>query len=200
MDVQRDRRHLEGCMLGLTRPDELRVHARVVGVRLLCPSVRVGLRRHQLDGPVVDTFLTAVLVGFEGRFALCLCSVIFPSRDHPQPLLCFTLPFPRSSSSLNNASDAYSTASALTAEIAEDPEVTARPLRSKRSSPRYAVVQAANGPSGSLRSPRSLRRTTPGGVITSTAPCPVIPPSRHQAHPHLAVFQRQARASALWTP
>jgi hypothetical protein len=42
MDVQRDRRDLEGGVLGLPRPDQLRVKVRIVGVVFLPASLSVS--------------------------------------------------------------------------------------------------------------------------------------------------------------
>ena len=73
VDVQRDGGRLEGGMLGLARPDQLRVEVRVVGVALLVlVRVGVGLRRHQTGGRVVDPRLIAVLVGLDRSLGLGL--------------------------------------------------------------------------------------------------------------------------------
>ena len=62
VDVERDGRDLEAGALGLAGPDELRVEVRIVRVRLACAASRVGLRRDQADGRVVDPLLVVVLV------------------------------------------------------------------------------------------------------------------------------------------
>jgi len=59
--VQRDGRHLEARVLGLPRPDELRVRVRVVGV-LLLTGVGVRRRNHEPYRRVVGSLLVLVLV------------------------------------------------------------------------------------------------------------------------------------------
>src|SRR3990172_8031989 len=61
-------------MLSLPRPLQLVVQVRVVGVGLfLLTRFRVGLRRHQPHGRIVDPLLILVLVSFDGAFpVVCL--------------------------------------------------------------------------------------------------------------------------------
>lgn len=82
MDVQRDRRYFKRGVLGLARPDQLRVEVWVVGVSLLLlTGVGVGFRRHQADRRVIDTLLVAMLVGFDRAFGFGLllsCHYVLP--------------------------------------------------------------------------------------------------------------------------
>ena len=81
VDVQGDGGRLKGGVLGLARPDQLRVEVWVVGVGLPRPRVRIRVGRHQASGRVVDALFVAVLVGFDGAFGLGLllsCHQILP--------------------------------------------------------------------------------------------------------------------------
>jgi len=69
VDVQGDGGHLEGGVLGLAGPLQLRVEVGVVGVGLPA-RVGVGLRRDQADGRVVEPLLVGVLVGLYRAFGL----------------------------------------------------------------------------------------------------------------------------------
>lgn len=68
--MQRDRGHLEGCVLRLARPLELRVPVRIVGIGALCARVGIGVGRDQPDGRVVHPLLVPMLVGFNRPFGL----------------------------------------------------------------------------------------------------------------------------------
>ena len=74
VDVQRDGRDLEGRVLGLAGPLELRVQMRVVGIGHW-REIDVGLWGHKASGRVVDALFVGVLVGFNRALGLPgLCS------------------------------------------------------------------------------------------------------------------------------
>jgi hypothetical protein len=56
-------------VLGLAGPDQLRVEVRIVLV-LLAAGIRIGLRRNETDGRIVDAFFVAVVVLFYRAFFL----------------------------------------------------------------------------------------------------------------------------------
>src|SRR5271157_1332592 len=83
VDVQRGGGHLERGMLLLARPDQLRIEMRIVvqifarlygrdGLNVVVDFVggkeRIGLRRHQTDGRIVDSLLVLVLVTINRTF------------------------------------------------------------------------------------------------------------------------------------
>src|SRR5712691_6682346 len=68
MDMDGDGWHLEGDMLSLSGPYELRVEVRIVFVSLVYRGGRVGLRRYEADRRIVGSFFVRVLVPLNPAF------------------------------------------------------------------------------------------------------------------------------------
>ena len=97
MHMQRHRGHLEGGVLGLPRPLQLRVEVRVVGVGL--PSrVPVGLRRDEADGRVVESIFVPVIVGLDGPLGLVVGFSFWHGMLRmvivPAPCMCWNVDLP----------------------------------------------------------------------------------------------------------